>query len=79
MATERLERLRSEVLALAEAERAELARELLISLDEPRDCGVEDAWDREILRRISEVETGQSNLLSRTELRARLEAGLESR
>jgi len=35
MATEALERIRSEVLELTEAERAELAHDLIASLDEP--------------------------------------------
>ena len=43
MATEALERIRSEVLELTEAERAELAHDLIASLDEPRESGVEDA------------------------------------
>jgi Putative addiction module component len=45
MATEALERLRSQIMVLPEAERAELAHELIKSLDAPQDNGVEDAWD----------------------------------
>ncbi len=74
MATEAVERLRSEMMVLSEAERAELAHELIKSLDAPRDDGVEDAWDREILRRISAVETGQAKLLDREEFRRRMRA-----
>ena len=59
MATEALERIRTEVLELTEAERAELAHDLIASLDEPRESGVEDAWDREILHRISLIDSMQ--------------------
>ncbi|RFF27794.1 MULTISPECIES: addiction module protein [unclassified Wenzhouxiangella] len=78
MATEPLHRLRSEVLALSEADRAELAHELLQSLDAPRDNDVEDAWDREIMLRINEIEEGQAELIDRAEFRRRLQAKIES-
>ena len=65
MASNPLERLRSELLALSESDRAELAHDLIQSLDAPRDTGVEDAWDREILRRIAEVDMGQAEFLDR--------------
>ncbi len=74
MATEAIERLRSEIMMLSETERAELAHELIKSLDAPRDNGVEKAWDREILRRIAEVDTGQAKLLDREEFRRRMRA-----
>ena len=74
MATEALERIRAEVLELTEAERAELAHDLIASLDEPRDSGVEDAWDREILRRISLIDSGQAKLLNREEFRQKMRA-----
>ena len=79
MASKPLERLRSELLALSESERAELAHDLIQSLDAPRDTGVEDAWDREILRRIAEVDSGQAKLLDRGEFRRRMRARLEAR
>ena len=74
MTSEALERLRSEMMALSETERAELAHELIQSLDAPRDNGVEEAWDREILRRISVVDDGQAKLLDREEFRRRMRA-----
>ncbi len=79
MGTEPLQRLRSEILALSEAERAELAHDLIQSLDSPRDSGVEDAWDREILRRIREIDAGQAELLDRAEFRRSIRARLETR
>lgn len=78
MATEPLQRLRSEILALSETERAELAHDLIQSLDQPRDDGIEDAWDREILRRIGEIDAGQAELVDRAAFRRRIRARLES-
>jgi len=74
MATEALERIRTEVLELTDAERAELAHDLIASLDEPRESGVEDAWDREILHRISLIDSGQAKLLDREEFRQKMRA-----
>jgi putative addiction module component (TIGR02574 family) len=76
MAAESLERLRSELLALSEADRAELAHDLIASLDEPRENGVEEAWGLEILRRIREIDSGQATLVDRAELRRRIQAKL---
>ena len=78
MATEPLQRLRSEILTLSEAQRAELAHDLIQSLDSPRDNGVEDAWDREIVRRIGEVDAGQAELVDRDEFRRGMREKLQS-
>ncbi len=74
MATETLERIRAEVLELTEAERAELAHDLIATLDEPRESGVEGAWEREILHRISLIDSGQAKLLDREEFRQKMRA-----
>lgn len=74
MASETLERLRSELLALSEEERAELAHELIESLDPPREEGVGDAWDREIQRRIAAIDAGEATLVDREAFRERLRA-----
>jgi len=58
MSTYTMEQLRSQVLTLSEPERAELAHELIKSLDAPADEGVEDAWDQEIIRRIAQIDAG---------------------
>ena len=73
MSTEMMERLRSEALTLSMPERAELAHDLLESLDAPADEGVEDAWDEEIIRRIAQIDAGQATLLSRDQLRQKLQ------
>lgn len=69
MSAEPLQRLRSQVLALSESERAELAHDLIQSLDAPRDNGSEEAWEQEIFRRIREIDSGQAELVNRTEFR----------
>lgn len=74
MTAETLERIRAEVMTLAEGERAELAHDLIASLDEPRDSDVEDAWDREILHRISLIDSGQAKLLDREDFRQKMRA-----
>ena len=79
MTAEPLQRLRSQVLALSDAERAELAHDLIQSLDAPRDSGTEEAWDREITRRIGEIDAGQAEVVDRAEFRKRIGAQLERR
>jgi hypothetical protein len=61
--TENAERVKQEVLQLAEADRAELARFLIESLDESEDPDVvEAAWDEELRRRVERIEQGKSRL-----------------
>ena len=72
MASTALEKVRSEALNLSEAERAELAYNLVVSLDGPLDSDVEKAWDMEIMRRLSEIDSGTANLVDRKEFRRRM-------
>lgn len=72
MASTALEKVRSEALNLPEAERAELAYNLVVSLDEPPDSDVEKAWDMEIMRRLSEIDSGTASLVDRKEFRRRM-------
>jgi putative addiction module component (TIGR02574 family) len=74
MGSTTLEKLRSEVLGLPEPERAELAHELVKSLDLPVEPDAADAWDREILRRLAEIDPGTARLVDRHELRRRMRA-----
>ncbi len=76
MTTETLDQLRSQILTLSESERAALARELIMSLDGPRDDAVEQAWNDEIVRRVSKVQSGKATLLSREEFRSKMRARL---
>jgi putative addiction module component (TIGR02574 family) len=62
----RTEDVRRQALALADAERAELAAELLASLEAPTgegDEGLEVAWAEEIERRALAVISGQSQVV----------------
>lgn len=72
MSSSALEKIRTEALRLSEAERAELAHNLVSSLDGPADSDVEDAWDAEILRRLAEIDSGTAKLIDREEFRRRL-------
>lgn len=78
MATEALDRIRNEIKALSTAERAELADELIKSLDTTRDQGVEDAWEREIMRRVDLIDSGQAKLLDRAAFRERMSGRIRS-
>mgnify|MGYP001174050442 CR=1 FL=1 len=76
MGSPTLEKVRSEALSLSETERAELAHNLLASLDGPADTDVETAWDAEILRRLAEIDSGTADLIDREEFRRRMRARL---
>lgn len=73
MNSEALKELRLQVLTLSDVERAELAHDLIVSLDTPPESGVDQAWNDEIVRRIEQVESGDIELLSRDEFRRKLQ------
>ncbi|NGX16035.1 addiction module protein [Wenzhouxiangella sp. XN24] len=79
MSTDPLSKLRSDALSLPEADRAELARTLVKSLDSPADPDAGEAWEREIARRLAEIDAGTAKLLDRSEfnrlMQARIPAG----
>lgn len=70
-----LERLRSEASALDADQRAQLALDLLQSLDasEPS-VDVDKAWDAEAVRRLREFDAGQTVTISAEELHASFDA-----
>lgn len=76
MTTETLDHLRSQISTLSELERATLAREIIMSLDGPPDDSVGQAWNDEIVRRVSKVKSGNATLLSREEFRSKMRARL---
>ena len=78
MASLVLDRLRSEALALSEPERAELALALVSSLDGAPDADTQDSWDREIVRRLGEIDAGTATLIDRDEFRRRMRSRPES-
>lgn len=67
-----LDRVRSEALELAEAERAELAHDLVISLDDLADSDASNEWETEILRRLDEIDSGAAKLIDREEFSRRM-------
>jgi putative addiction module component (TIGR02574 family) len=60
--TENAERVKQQVLQLPEADRAELVRVLIDSLDESEDPDADAAWDAELSRRVERLEQGKSHL-----------------
>jgi putative addiction module component (TIGR02574 family) len=76
MGSPTLEKVRTEALNLSEPERAELAHNLVASLDGPSEPDAEKAWDTEILRRLAEIESGTANLIDREEFGRRMRARL---
>jgi putative addiction module component (TIGR02574 family) len=58
-----------DALRLPEKERADLAAQLIDSLDPSQEEDVETAWDQEIRRRIEELRTGQATAIPWPEAR----------
>jgi putative addiction module component (TIGR02574 family) len=54
------EKLRNELARLSEADRAELARYLIQSLENGMDEDAETAWDSELQRRAEEIRSGRA-------------------
>ncbi len=66
-------------MALGEAERAEIAGVLLESLEPPSDAGVEEAWRKEVQRRLASLDAGATELIPWEEVREQLFARLNAR
>lgn len=66
-----------EALHLGESERAAIAGALIESLHGPAEPAAEEAWEREIERRVREIETGSVVTVPWSEVRARLFDGFE--
>jgi len=56
-----VEKMRSEVMALAASERASLAHELILSLDDPTEFDLSPAQETEIQRRLNMVREGTAS------------------
>lgn len=56
--SELLNKMKNEALSLPVNDRAKLAHELIISLDECIDSDVNNAWEAEISRRVQEIKDG---------------------
>ena len=74
--TEKTSNLLQKALTLSEEERAELACSLIDSLDAAVEEGAEDAWEREIARRISDLDSRRAKTVSWEVVRGRISAKL---
>jgi len=69
----------AEALKLEAEARAELAAEILASLDGPNDPDAEGAWALEIGRRVTAIEQGTARLEPWDDVKRRIEQGLRRR
>ena len=69
----------AEALRLEPKTRAELAAELLASLDGPADPDAEAAWDAEIERRVAAIEAGTIALEPWEQVKRRIEKDILGR
>lgn len=69
--------LKSQIMTRPESERAELAHDLIESLDAPCDNEVSSEWEREIEKRIAQVDAGSTKLLDRKAFRQHMESRLK--
>jgi putative addiction module component (TIGR02574 family) len=65
-----VDELSARARALSAEDRARLAEELLESLQGEADADAEAAWDREIERRVAEIESGSVHLVAAEEVHA---------
>ena len=65
-----VEELSARAKTLPTEDRARLVEELLDSLQGESDAEAESAWDREIERRVAEIESGAVKLISAEEVHA---------
>ena len=77
MSAKLLDDIRHEAMSLSLGERAELARDLIASLDGPPDMDARNEWDKEICRRVNEIRSGQAILLEPDEVLSRIRARLK--
>jgi putative addiction module component (TIGR02574 family) len=70
--TQQARDLLQKALSLSEEERADLACSLMESLDTAVDEGAESAWNEEIGRRITELDSGKAKTVPWEEVRRRI-------
>jgi putative addiction module component (TIGR02574 family) len=74
--TERTSELMQKALRLSKEGRADLACSLIDSLDATVDEGAESAWEREIARRIADLDSERAKTVSWEEVRGRISSKL---
>ena len=72
MSSAALDAIRNKALELSESERAELAHDLLKSLDGPADNDAQVAWAAEIDRRLKQIDEDSVQPLDRAEFERRI-------
>jgi putative addiction module component (TIGR02574 family) len=70
--TQEAQELLQKALALPDKERAELARNLISSLDATLDPDVDAAWQQEIVHRLHDVQSGDVKTISWDEVQQKL-------
>ena len=77
--TKATEEVLAEALRLDEDSRAQLAAELLASLDGPTDPDAESAWQTEIERRVADLKAGKVKLEPWEQVKRRIEKAILGR
>jgi putative addiction module component (TIGR02574 family) len=74
--TEKASKLLQTALTLSQEERADLACSLIDSLDATAEEGADEAWEREIERRIADLDSGRAKAVPWEVVRGRISAKL---
>ena len=77
--TKAAETILADALRLGPDARAQLAAELLASLDGPSDPDAEAAWEAEIERRVADLEAGRSKIEPWEDVKRRIEKSILGR
>ena len=72
MSTAAFDHLRSQIMILPESERAELAHDLIVSLDAPDNVSFSSEWELEIKKRITQIDAGTAKFVDRDTFRERM-------
>jgi putative addiction module component (TIGR02574 family) len=70
--TDKTQAIVEQALKLSPTERADVAEQLLASLDEALDRDVEKAWQEEVQRRLGQIERGEVKLIDSDTVMAEL-------
>ena len=73
--TDKTQAILEQALKLSPTERADVAEQLIASLDEAPDADVEKAWQEEVQRRLQQVELGEVKTIPWEEVQRRLRHG----
>lgn len=73
--TDKTQAIVEQALKLSPTERADVAEQLLASLDEVFDSDVEKAWQEEVQQRLQQIERGEVKTIPWEEVQRRLRHG----